>query len=154
MDSLRSKLVYHNTVMNLLLTSVGKYVSLPNMPETQKSWILKVPPCSSSLGRIETSTKTLESDIADIKSHLQTSHDKNNNTPPLASMVEDEIYKLSLSAELMKNAEILQPWSSISVEKWAQSGKWWLLRVRKLPTSCFLEKICLFSNRLNWNFMH
>jgi hypothetical protein len=39
--------------------------------------------------------------------------------------VDDEL----LSATLMKNAEILQPWNTIGADRWIKAGRWWLLKV-------------------------
>ena len=47
---------------------------------------------------------------------------------PSVSAVDDELFKTSLSAALMKNAEATQPWSTIGVDQWIESGRWWLLR--------------------------
>ncbi|KAI9772340.1 MAG: hypothetical protein M1840_001089 [Geoglossum simile] len=108
-DSLRNKLIYHNGVMNLLLTSVG----------------------NSSLNRIESSTRALETDVTEIKGYIRASSRTQGNQssePPLVSVAGDEIFRISLSAALMKNAEVLQPWSAIGIEQWIQAGKWWLLK--------------------------
>ena len=48
---------------------------------------------------------------------------------PAISMVDDSIFKERLSAALMKNAEVNQPWSTIGVTQWIESGRWWLLIV-------------------------
>ncbi|KAI9869368.1 MAG: hypothetical protein M1813_000157 [Trichoglossum hirsutum] len=104
-DSLRSKLIYHNTVMNLLLTSVG----------------------NSSLKRIESSTKALETDVTEIKGYIRASTRNpsgQSSRPPLVSIVDDEVFKISLSNTLMKNAEVLQPWSAIGADQWIQAGRW------------------------------
>ena len=47
---------------------------------------------------------------------------------PSVSAIDDELFKTSLSAALMKNAEATQPWSTIGVDQWIDSGRWWLLR--------------------------
>ena len=47
---------------------------------------------------------------------------------PSVSAIDDELFKTSLSAALMKNAEATQPWSTIGVDQWIESGRWWLLR--------------------------
>lgn len=108
-DSLRSKLIYHNTVMNLLLTSVG----------------------NSSLQRIESSTIAIETDVKDIRNYLQPSLKSQTveaTAAPSLSAVDDEIAKLSLASAMMKHAEIIQPWNTIGLDQWIQSGRWWLLR--------------------------
>ena len=47
---------------------------------------------------------------------------------PSLSAVDDELFKTSLSAAFMKSAEVTQPWSTIGVDQWIESGRWWLLR--------------------------
>jgi hypothetical protein len=42
---------------------------------------------------------------------------------------DDEIFKISLTTALMKNAEVLQPWNTIGADQWIQAGRWWLLKV-------------------------
>ncbi len=44
-------------------------------------------------------------------------------------MVDDDIFKETLSAAFMKNAEVNQPWSTIGVNQWIESGRWWLVLV-------------------------
>lgn len=44
------------------------------------------------------------------------------------SAVDDDLFKTSLSAAFMKSAEVNQPWSTIGVDQWIESGRWWLLR--------------------------
>ena len=107
-DGLRNKLVYHNTVMNLLLTSVG----------------------NSSLQRIESSTDALEKDVREIKSYIAGQQIAETQSIPSISASDDDSEALSLSASLMKHAEMLQPWSTIGVDQWIESGRWWLLRAQ------------------------
>ena len=47
---------------------------------------------------------------------------------PSVSAIDDELFKTSLSAGLMKSAEATQPWSTIGVDLWIECGRWWLLR--------------------------
>ena len=47
---------------------------------------------------------------------------------PSVSAVDDELFKTSLSAALMMSAEATQPWSTIGLDQWIESGRWWLLR--------------------------
>lgn len=47
---------------------------------------------------------------------------------PSVSAVDDELFKTSLSIAFMKSAEVTQPWSTIGVDQWIESGRWWLLR--------------------------
>ena len=51
-----------------------------------------------------------------------------NSMNPSVSAVDDELFKTSLSAAFMKSAEVTQPWSTIGVDQWIESGRWWLLR--------------------------
>jgi hypothetical protein len=84
--------------------------------------------CSSSLERIESSTRVLENDIGEIKGYIRASsknEDNHSSTTPLISLVDDEL----LSATLMKNAEIWQPWNAIGADRWIKAGRWWLLKV-------------------------
>ena len=47
---------------------------------------------------------------------------------PSVSAVDDELFKTSLSAALMMSAEATQPWNTIGLDQWIESGRWWLLR--------------------------
>lgn len=47
---------------------------------------------------------------------------------PSVSAIDDELFKTSLSAAFIKSAEVNQPWSTIGVDQWIESGRWWLLR--------------------------
>ncbi|KAI9866174.1 MAG: hypothetical protein M1813_001735 [Trichoglossum hirsutum] len=84
----------------------------------------------SSLKRIESSTKALETDVAEVKSYIRASGNPSiqSSGPPLVSIVDNEVFKISLSDTLMKNAEVLQPWSTIGADQWIQAGRWWLLK--------------------------
>jgi len=67
---------------------------------------------SSSLRRIEPSTMALETDITEIKSYIQASSQNSKNQSslsPSVSVVDNVTFGASLSAALMKNAEVLQP---------------------------------------------
>ena len=35
---------------------------------------------------------------------------------------------MALTRALTTNAEVNQPWSTIEVDQWTESGRWWLLR--------------------------
>ena len=95
--------------------------------------------------RIESSNKALEVDIRDIKSYIRASSRTQSQSSklPLVSVVDDDVFKVSLSAVLMKHAEVLQPWSSIGVDQWIQAGRWWLLKVGS-DSSC----------QLNWSYSY
>ena len=119
--------------MNLLLTCVGKYVAFPTLSTCVCVYRSDR---SSSLKRIESSTRALETDVMEIKGYIQASsktHDKQFSSLPLVSVVDDEIFKISLSAVLMKNAEVLQPWNTIGADQWIQAGRWWLMKVGSGP---------------------
>ena len=49
---------------------------------------------------------------------------------PSVSAIDDELFKTSLSAALMKSAEATQPWSTIGVDQWIECGRWWLRRAQ------------------------
>lgn len=71
----------------------------------------------------------LQSDVRDIKAYIS-----GNTVAPVAqipalSVVDDEVFKASLGAALMRNAETFQPWSTIGVDVWIEAGRWWLIRV-------------------------
>ncbi|KAG6997470.1 hypothetical protein G7Y79_00040g076350 [Physcia stellaris] len=109
-DGLRAKvkLVYHNTMMNLLLTSVG----------------------NSSLQRIEETHTALTRDIAAIKSFIsghQVENSPSVKSPALSVVDGDEVSGEHLNAAFMKNAEIDQPWSTIGIDRWVEAGRWWLM---------------------------
>ena len=122
-EKLRAKLNQHNTMMSLLLTQVN----------------------NSSLQKIQSSTNALESDIHEIRKYMatqqgtQAGNQKGSEgapTPFLSlendeSLVKDDISRSSLSAVLLKHAEVHQPWSTIGVSQWIETGVWWLLRVSR-----------------------
>lgn len=43
--------------------------------------------------------------------------------------MEDEVFNASISANLLRYAEVEKPWASIGLFDWIQAGKWWLIRV-------------------------
>ncbi|KAF8542005.1 hypothetical protein BDD12DRAFT_730158 [Trichophaea hybrida] len=110
LDALRNKLVYHNGIMNLLLTSAG----------------------NSSLERIENATHKIERRLSDIKTFIRKAEDHSlqNQTPRVTNTITgDEIFDLKFSTALMKNAEVSGRWAAIGIDQWIQAGRWWLLRV-------------------------
>ena len=106
-EGLRSKLNQHNTMMSLVLTQVG----------------------NSSLQRIQSSTNALENDVQAIRGYIAR-HDKSDLLTPSLSVVEDEFYRSSMSATLLKHAEINQPWPTIGVSQWIETARWWLLQAQ------------------------
>ncbi|RPB07542.1 hypothetical protein P167DRAFT_495646 [Morchella conica CCBAS932] len=108
LDALRNKLVYHNGVINLLLTSCG----------------------NSSLQRIESSTQKLERRFSRIDELVQKFESQGSPEAPSISAVNDKALKKTLlSMKLMENAEVgKRRWSAIGVDEWIQAGRWWLLK--------------------------
>ncbi|KAH0558859.1 hypothetical protein GP486_004507 [Trichoglossum hirsutum] len=117
-----------NVTLKELQKVAKKYEILGTGSKGKQIWVkLKC----SSLKRIESSTKALETDVADIKNYIRASSrnlSSQSSGPPLVSVVDDEVFKISLSNTLMKNAEVLQPWSAIGADQWIQAGRWWLLK--------------------------
>ncbi|KAG8525740.1 uncharacterized protein KY384_000500 [Bacidia gigantensis] len=103
-EELRSKMHQHNGYLTLLLTQAG----------------------NSSLQRIQDSTNTLEGDVQQIRILISSQQKRDDVLSPSLSLVEDSLVRSSLSARLLKNAEVSQPWSSIGVSQWIDTGRWWL----------------------------
>jgi hypothetical protein len=134
--------------MNLLLTSIGKYVHFSALV----AYLRTNHHCSSSLNRIVSSTEALQSDIIEIKGYIRKSSSTKameSSKPPVVSVEGDELFKVSLSATLMENAEVLQPWGSIRVDQWVQAGRWWLLKVRSGSTHKLNSTILTYSKGPN-----
>jgi hypothetical protein len=114
-NKLRGKLQYHNGLINLLLTSVN----------------------GSSLLRVEQSNSKMQDDIADIRRLLAAQTLGDVTKAPLLSSVDSDspAFSISLSATFLEKAEIFQPWTVSSFEKWVQIGKWWLLKAQKQLSS-------------------
>ncbi|KAF8249029.1 ankyrin [Wilcoxina mikolae CBS 423.85] len=107
LDGLRNKLIYHNGVLSLLLTSAG----------------------NSSLQRLESTSQKIESGVNEIKDYLQRSGTGDLSSPPtVTASVGDNLSKISFSQILMRNAEITSKWTSIGIEDWIRAGRWWLLK--------------------------
>jgi hypothetical protein len=93
---------------------------------------------SSSLARIESTTKVVEANIIEIKDYIQVSvaqqSEKFTKVPVLSAKVDsgDAICLAIINAGLMKHAENFQPWSSIGIDRWIHAGWWWLLKVSPL----------------------
>lgn len=75
------------------------------------------------------SSAILQSDVKDIKGYIAGNTVSRIVQIPSLSSVDDEVFKASLSAALMRNAEMFQPWTTIGVDVWIEAGRWWLLRV-------------------------
>ena len=66
-----------------------------------------------------------------IKDHIlrnQATETLQQNKSVSVSIVENELLQASLSEAFMRGAEVHQPWSTIGVDEWIESGRWWLLR--------------------------
>lgn len=106
LDGLRSKVMYHNMIINLLLTSVG----------------------NSSLQRLEASSKALEHDVRAIKTLV--SRHVAGDLPILShSSIDDEDFRLTLSAQFLESANKFDRWTTIGIEQWIGCGNWWLVKV-------------------------
>lgn len=110
-DCLRSKLVYHYSVMQLLLTSVG----------------------NSSLQRFETDQKAIATDVKDIITilagkSLTDANDHLTTTPPTISGLDDAGITPLISTRFKEEAEKRGSWLAIGIDAWVQAGKWWMMR--------------------------
>ncbi|KAI5840126.1 hypothetical protein DFP73DRAFT_197664 [Morchella snyderi] len=108
LDALRNKLVYHNGIINLLLTSCA----------------------NSSLQRIESSNQRLERRFCRIDELVQKFESQGSpENPSISAINHKALKKTLLSAKLMENAEVgKRRWSAIGVDEWIQAGRWWLLK--------------------------
>lgn len=70
----------------------------------------------------------LKNDVKEIKTYISSNQFHEKPPSPAVSVVDDELFKSSLSAAFIKNAEVSRPWSAIGVDQWIESGRWWLLR--------------------------
>ena len=82
----------------------------------------------------------MENDVKAIKDFIaryqiaETSSERSGEAADSKSMnlsgsaIDDESFKTSLSAAFMRGAEVNQPWSTIGVDQWIESSRWWLLR--------------------------
>ena len=73
----------------------------------------------------------LGKDLAAIKAYVSSLQAEKvpSAVSPAVSVVNDDVFKETLTAAFMKNAEIVQPWSTIGVNQWIESGRWWLVLV-------------------------
>ncbi|KAF8544109.1 hypothetical protein BDD12DRAFT_801467 [Trichophaea hybrida] len=117
LDALRSKLCYHNGVMQLLLTSAG----------------------NSSLQRLQCTTQKLESEVSEIKGFLRRLETGNLSLPVISNTVgphDDTSFKLSLTQILMERAEVSQKWSEIGIHDWIGAACRGKNEVQGLPYGC------------------
>lgn len=123
LNSLRSKLVYHNGVMNLLLTSVGNF----------------------SLERLQSDNQILLEDISQIKTLMNSSPKPTYGLPsaPLIAISPDQDFQIKVSQLFMSKAEADRPWLSFGIDVWMHAGRWWLHKA--CSTLCMkgiMNKIC------------
>jgi hypothetical protein len=90
---------------------------------------------SSSLARLESTTKVVDANIAEIKDYMRVSMDQQKDKfskPPAISMATDEDMTclFLINAGFMKHAEALGPWTAIGIDRWIQAGHWWLLKAQ------------------------
>jgi hypothetical protein len=143
------KLVCHNGVMELLLTSVGKYApkQVQYLQETRCLCRMlshgntdgNSP--SSSLQRLEATTGRIETQVNEIKDYLRRSETGTLSLPKVSSppgFDDDDIFKASLSAALLQSSQKSQHWASIGVSDWIGVGRWWLLKVSCESTRTFV----------------
>lgn len=87
---------------------------------------------SSSLERLEITTKGMMKDVAEIKGYMHSLTSKSQSPSfSLPSIVNGggDMFLDAIAATLMKNAERLQPWNTVGADVWIQNGRWWLLKV-------------------------
>jgi hypothetical protein len=85
---------------------------------------------SSSLQRLEDTTKTIDAGVRELKSLLQRAEMRARSVPVLSALrTEDSIAMINFSQRCMEAAEVSQTWEKISVDDWIKAGRWWLLKV-------------------------
>jgi hypothetical protein len=85
---------------------------------------------SSSLQRLEETTKTIDAGVREIKTFLQRAEMRARSVPVLSALgTEDSEAMINFSQRCMVAAEASQPWTAISIEDWIKAGRWWLLKV-------------------------
>ncbi|MCJ1405014.1 hypothetical protein MMC11_008240 [Xylographa trunciseda] len=95
-NSLRSRILYQNGILSLLLTLAK----------------------NSSLERIQAQTQKMNHNIEDIQNLLA-----NSPTAPVISIIDGEVSQKSLSWALLKQAEKVRPWLAPGIDEWIQAGK-------------------------------
>lgn len=129
-----TKLVYHNGIINLLLTSCGKYVYSDPVCYIE---IANREYTTPSLQRIECSNTRLERRFSDISQlfHKMDAH-RSPEAPSIFMTGDSQFGSPLLNAVLMKNAESgKHTWVLIGVDEWIQAGRWWLLKVESRDTT-------------------
>jgi len=116
-----TKLVYHNGVLNLLLTSIG----------------------NSSLERMETENHRIAANVIEIKQQISSSFRVPIATGDTAHI--DKDMQLEISRIFLEKVEVERPWYSFGIDVWIQAGKWWLQKVSISLHHNFLQFGCLKS---------
>jgi hypothetical protein len=89
---------------------------------------------SSSLQRLEETTKTIDVGVREIKTFLQRLEMRAWSVPLLSALgTEESEAMINFSQRCMLAAEVSQSWTSISIEDWIKAGWWWLLKVEDQP---------------------
>ncbi|KAI5782058.1 hypothetical protein DFH27DRAFT_488134 [Peziza echinospora] len=123
MEGLRSKLVYHNGVISLLLTSVGNS-SLQRIEENHGRLERKLSEINQYVQKIGDNSRLPASQSISPSTTINSNHPSHIDDPTLSTLRSPV-----LSAILMKNAEVGERrWSAIGIDEWIQAGKWWLLK--------------------------
>ena len=66
--------------------------------------------------------------MREIKAYITGQKNLEQPLIPSISVIDNEFHRTNLTALLMENAEVAQPWSTIGVDQWIECGRWWLLR--------------------------
>lgn len=92
------------------------------------TWMFSI--SSSSLQRIENTTKTIDDELQKLKTFLKRAQSGTlvPNAPVATASVLDKSSRLAFSAQCMKAAEISHRWLAIGIDEWIKAGRWWLLR--------------------------
>jgi len=111
---------------------------------------------SSSLQRLEDTTKTIDTGVRDIKDFLQRLEMRAQTVPVLSALgTKDSDTMINFSRRCMEAAEISQPWTAISVEDWIKAGRWWRLKVEDqlVPSSCAEARGLTTGGTGTWSFV-
>ncbi|KAL6712895.1 hypothetical protein ACLMJK_009607 [Lecanora helva] len=132
-DTVNGLVIEIRETLNSLDKVASKYKSLVESPRHSKLWSKMRWPSESKkiegfrTKRVETFILSVKERAGEISAMLvEQGPNRPSLHPPSISEAEDGIDKEALSAELMKNAEIFQPWSTTGIEQWIDSGRWWL----------------------------
>lgn len=82
---------------------------------------------SSSLQRIESTTKSINDGLHHLTAHLRRAQ---TIAPIATASTLDDSARIAFSAECMKGAEIAHRWLTIGVDEWIRAGRWWLLKAQ------------------------